>query len=275
MSQTTGQGRGATEMTRSNVITSNLGRHVFGAAAIAFGLVALFRHNFDDWQQLQSLLKSPAGLAAVYATAVLEITGGLAIQWRRMSRWGAGMLGVVHVFFACRWIPVIAADPSIYDSWGNLGEETSLITGALFVFAAASPDAPWVAKAYKLGHYMFGLCVVSFTIGQIVYLRGVASFTPQWLPPGPMFWAMFTTVAMGAAAIAIFTGYQSLLASRLLTLMFAIFGILVWLLRLIHDPANDQNWGGNAENTLLTGAAWIYADYLGRAWKSGAPPPRF
>jgi hypothetical protein len=40
--------------------------------------------------------------------------------------------------------------------------------------------------------------------------------------------------------------------------------LLVWLPKLISDPGNPTNWGGNAQNLAITGAAWIVADFLRR-----------
>ena len=42
---------------------AGLGRHVYGAAAFALGLVDLTGHDFDTWQQLRSLWRSHAGVS--------------------------------------------------------------------------------------------------------------------------------------------------------------------------------------------------------------------
>ena len=34
--------------------SSDLGRHVFGAAAVAFGLITLAWHDYRDWDQLRA-----------------------------------------------------------------------------------------------------------------------------------------------------------------------------------------------------------------------------
>jgi len=43
--------------------------------------------------------------------------------------------------------------------------------------------------------------------------------------------------------------------------MFLIFGLLVWLPMLLSNPRSHLNWAGNAMNLLITGAAWIVADF--------------
>jgi len=253
--------------------TGDLGRHVLGIAALAYGIIALTWPDFDDWQQLRSLSGTPGGHALVYLAASAEILGGIAIQWRKTARLGAAMLGAVYLFFACRWMPNIVAGPEIYDNWANLFEQLSLVSAALIVYASHPSAAPWAFRVCQIGRYLFGVCVISFTLEQLVYLRGTAQFVPQWIPPGQMFWAIATTMALAAAAIAILSGRLIVPASRLLTVMFMLFGVLLWLPRLLANPNDHLNWGGNAQNLALTAAAWIVADLVRRTTAT-APPPR-
>ncbi|HEX2661673.1 MAG TPA: hypothetical protein VHM93_02480 [Candidatus Acidoferrum sp.] len=75
-----------------------------------------------------------------------------------------------------------------------------------------------------------------------------------------MFWAILTTIAFALAAIAILTNRQTRLATRLLTLMLALFGVLVWIPRLIVHPVAHLNWSEFVLTFLITGAAWMVAD---------------
>jgi hypothetical protein len=77
-----------------------------------------------------------------------------------------------------------------------------------------------------------------------------------------MFWAITTTIALALAAISLLSGHSALLASRLLTGMLIGFGLLVWLPAPFADPHQIMNWAGNAQNLLITGAAWVVADFL-------------
>jgi uncharacterized membrane protein YphA (DoxX/SURF4 family) len=242
----------------------DVGRHVFGAAAFAFGVIALVGHDFDTWQQLHSLWQTPLGATLVCIAAITEIAGGAAIQWHRTARPAAIALGLVYLFFALRWLPTVVAHPQIYDGWGNVFEQLSLLAGALIVQASSSAPHPQAIRVAQFGRYLFGVCVVSFTLEQWVYLGGTASFVPKWIPPGQMFWAVLTTVAMGLAAVAILSGQVVVLAARLLTLMMVGFGLLLWLPRLLFNPHDPMNWGGNAQNLAITGASWIVADLLAR-----------
>jgi hypothetical protein len=195
--------------------------------------------------------------------ATAQVVGGVAIQWSKTTKFGAVVLGIVYLFFALRWVPHIVAEPQVFDRWGNFFEQFSLVCGATIVYASMSSGQEWAKKLSHVGRILFGVCVVSFTLGQAVYLSDTADFVPKWLPPGQMFWAVTTTIAFALAAIAILSGLLALLASRLTAAMIVIFGLLVWLPRLIADPHSQLNWAGNAQNLAIAGAAWIVADYLG------------
>ena len=240
-----------------------LGRHVYGLAAVAFGVIAFAWHDFNNWQQIRALGSFPHHEILLYMAAAIEILGGVAIQWPRTARTGALALGGIYLVFALLWVPLIAAKPQIYDRWGNFFEQFSLFSGALIVYASfGRGNSERAARAARIGYIFFGICVVSFTMGQLVYLSGTAEFVPKWIPPGQMFWAITTTVAFALAAIALLSGRSALLASRLLTAMIVGFGLLVWLPASFADPHKLINWAGNAQNLAIAGAAWIVADFL-------------
>jgi uncharacterized membrane protein YphA (DoxX/SURF4 family) len=245
------------------MIRINLGRHVYGLAAIAFGIITLVWHDFNGWQQIQPLGSVPYREILVYLAAAIELFGGIAIQWPRTVRAGALALGTIYLIFALLWVPHIVATPQVYDKWGNFFEQFSLVSAALIVHASARQnDSPRAARVAQIGYICFGICVVSFTLEQVVYLSGTAAFVPKWIPPGQMFWAITTTIALALAAIALLSGCIALLASRLLTAMLVGFGLLVWLPAPFADPHKLINWAGNAQNLAITGAAWIVADFL-------------
>jgi hypothetical protein len=75
-----------------------------------------------------------------------------------------------------------------------------------------------------------------------------------------MFWAILTTIAFTLAAVAILINRQARLAMRLMTLMLALFGVLVWIPLLVARPEAHLNWSEFALTFLITGAAWMVAD---------------
>jgi hypothetical protein len=234
---------------------SSLGHHVFGVAALAFGLITLVWHDYNGWHQPRYL---------VYAAAAALIFGGAAMQFRRTAKMGAAVLGPVYLVFALQCVPGIVAAPRIYNSWGNFFEQFSLVAGAALVYARWS--SAWSRETLnRIGRILLGICAASFTLEQAFYLRATATLVPKWLPLGQMFWAVTTTVLFALAAVALLTNRMALLATRLLTLMLAIFGLLVWVPLLLAAPRNHTNWSETTETFAIAGTAWILADLLREA----------
>src|SRR6202521_315511 len=242
--------------------SSNLGRHVFGVASLAFGLITLAWHDYNDWHQLRYL---------VYAASAAQIFGGAAIQFRRTVKTGAALLIAAYLIFALLCVPGIVAAPQIYNSWGNFFEQFSLVTGAAIVYARLS--SAWSRETLTwIGRILLDICAASFTLEQAIYIHATAILVPKWLPPNQMFWAVTTTVLFALAAVALLTNRMALLATRLLTMMLVIFGLLVWVPLLLSDPHNHTNWSENAETFAIAGAAWILADLLGEYRLRPSPP---
>jgi hypothetical protein len=243
--------------------SSNPGRRVFGAAALAFGVITLAWHDYNGWHQPRFL---------VYAAAAALIFGGAAIQFRRTAKTGAAVLGAVYLVFALQCVPGIVATPQIYNSWGNFFEQFSLLTGAAIAYARWS--LAWSPETLRrIGCLLLGVCAASFTLEQACYLQATAGLVPKWVPPNQMFWAVATTVFFGIAAVALLINQRALLASRLLTMMIVGFGLLVWVPLVLWGPHRHANWSEGAETFAIAGATWILADLLGegrlkddRAW---------
>ena len=232
---------------------SNVGRHLFGAAALAFGLIMLAWHNYNGWHLPRTI---------VYPAAAAEIFGGAAIQFRRTAKTGAAVLGAVYLVFVLRCMPQIFATPQIYNSWGNFFEQFSLMTGAAIIYARLS--SPWSRQTLnRIGRILLGICAASFALEQAIYLGATARLVPKWLPPTQKFWAVTTTVLFALAAVALLANRMALLATRLLTMMLVIFGLLVWVPLILSDPHSHTNWSETAETFAIAGAAWILADLLG------------
>jgi len=230
---------------------------------LAFGLITLAWHDYNGWHQPRYL---------VYAAAAALIFGGAAIQFRQTTKTGALVLGVVYLVFALRCVPGIVAAPRIYNSWGNFFEQFSLVTGAAIVYARWS--SAWSRETLnRIGRILLGICAASFALEQAFYLGPTASLVPKWIPPSQMFWAVTTTVLFALAAVALLANRMALLATRLLTMMLVLFGLLVWVPLLLSDPRSHTNWSETVETFAIAGAAWILADLLGEYRLNDHRPP--
>jgi len=236
-----------------STVRAKLGRHVFGVAALACGFVTLVWHDYNGWHEPRYM---------IYLAGAAQVFGGAAIQFARTAKAGALVLGVIYFVFALLCVPQIVAKPRIYNSWGNFFEQFSLMTGAALIYArlasACSSETP-----NRMGRNLLGICVASFALEQVFYLGPTASLVPEWLPPSQMFWAQTTTVFFALAVVALVTNRVALLATRLLTMMLLMFGLLVWVPLVVSDPRSHTNWSEIAETFAIAGTAWILADLLG------------
>jgi len=240
--------------------TACYGRIVFGASAVLFGVIALMWHDSDTWQALRKIWSLPFGTIIGGYLMIAQIAGGIGIQYPRTARFGSIVLGVVYSLFSLACIPGIIARPAMYVQYGSFFEQFSLLCGAIAVYAATEPNAAQALAFGRVARLGLGACAISFTLSQIIYLRVTAGLVPTWIPPNQMFWAILTTIAFALAAIAILMNGQARLAIRLMTLMLALFGVLVWIPLLIAHPEAHLNWSEFGLNFLITGAAWMVAD---------------
>ena len=176
-------------------------------------------------------------------------------------RWASVVLCVVYLCFSLACVPDIIAAANIYDKYGgSFFLFVSLFCGAIALYAATEADAARAVVFGRLARFGLGICAISFTLGQMLLLRETAHLVPKWIPPSQMFWAILTTIAFALAGVAILINRQARLAMRLMTLMLALFGVLVWVPHLIAHPKAHFNWSECALTFLVTGATWMVTD---------------
>jgi hypothetical protein len=239
--------------------TALYGRIVFGASAVLFGVIALMWHDSDTWQSLSQIWSLPFGTIVGGCLMIAQIACGIGMQYPRTARLASVVVGVVYLFFSLACVPGIIAAPTIYAQYGSFFEQFSLLCGAIALYAATEANEARAIAFGRVARLGLGLCAISFTVSQMVYLRVTADLVPKWIPPNQMFWAILTTIAFALAAIAILINRQARLALRLMTLMLALFGVVVWIPRLIARPQAHLNWSEFGLTFLITGAAWMVA----------------
>lgn len=236
------------------------GRLVFGASAVLFGVIALMWHDPDTWQTLRLLWHLPFGVIIGGCLMTAQIAGGLGMPYPRTARLASLVLGFVYLLFTLACIPGIIAAPAVYATYGSFFEQFSLLCGAMALYAATETNPARALTCGRLARVGLGVSAISFTLGQVFYLRFTAGLVPKWIPPNQMFWAILTTMAFALAAMGMLMNRQARLAARLMTLMLALFGVLVWIPRLIAHPEAHGNWSEFALTVLITGATWMVAD---------------
>ena len=240
---------------------ASYGRVLLGASAVLFGVIGLIWHDADTWQNLP-VLRLPLGAIVPDVLAIAQIVGGAAVLLPRSARFASIVLGAVYALFCLACVPGIVARPTVYVEYGGFFEWFSLVCGAIAVAVCAATESnpkrsASLARTARLG---LGLCAISFALAQAIYFRLTASLVPVWIPPNQAFWTILTTIAFALAAAAALTGRYARLALRLMTLMIACFGVLVWVPLVAAHPQAHGNWSEFALNFLIAGAAWAVAD---------------
>jgi hypothetical protein len=237
------------------------GRMAFGAAAVLFGVIALMWHDAATWQNLQHIWSLPFGVIIGGLLMTAQIASGIGMQFPRTWRLAAVVLCVVYLCFSLACIPDMIAASNIYERYGgSFFLFLSLLCGAIALYAATEANASRVVLFGRLARFGLGVCAISFMLGQALLLGDTAHLVPKWILPNQMFWAILTTVAFGLAAVAILINRQARLALRLMTLMLALFGVMVWVPQVVGHPKAHFNWSECALTFLVTGAAWMVAE---------------
>jgi uncharacterized membrane protein YphA (DoxX/SURF4 family) len=237
-----------------------IGRIVFGASAVMFGVIALMWHDSDTWQTLRKIWSLPFGTIIGDCLMLSQIAGGIGVLYPRTARLASIVLGAVYALFSLVCIPGIIAAPTSFVQYDSFFEQFCLACGAIAVYAATETNPSRSAALGRVARLGLGLCAISFMLAQIIYVHVTADLVPTWIPPNQMFWAILTTIAFAAAAVAILINLQARLAIRLMTLMLGLFGVLVWIPLLIAHPEAHGNWSEFSLTCLIASAAWTVAD---------------
>jgi hypothetical protein len=234
-------------------------RIVFGASAILFGVVSLMWHDSDMWQRLHPL-PAPLGTVAGWCLVLALIAGGIAMMLPRIVRPASIVLGAVFGLYVLACAGTIIGAPGQPGGYIDGFEQLAIVCGALAVYAASESDTERARALGRAARVGLGVCAVSFAWAQIVYLQHTASLVPAWIPPNQVFWTNVTTVAFALAAVSMLVHRQARLAMRLLAVMTALFGVLVWIPMIAAHPTTLANWSEISENYLIAAAAWLVAN---------------
>lgn len=228
---------------------------------IALGAVCLLLGDFPPGQPVPENFFARAVL--VYIAAAIMLVGGAAIEWRRTTAWGAG---VITAYFAV--IVVLLMNGSVllehyteFGTYESIAIELAIAVGGMIVFVKNTKiDAALSARLTRICQLTFGICALIFGGAHFIYMNLTAPLVPEWLPPSQEFWAYATGLGFIAAGAAILLTIQARLAAVILTIMVASFTPLVHLPMLFADPSSQWIWGENAVNIAMAGAAWVVAD---------------
>ena len=238
-----------------------IGRHLYGLAAIVFGVSGLVWGDFAaPWHPVGPTV--PYRIALAYGAALVFLVGGLAVQWRRTTRVGLIALATLYCLGALLWMPRVIGFPQLFGTWNGFAEEFAMTAAVLVVFASERANSPiW---AMPVARVLFGLCAASFGIEHFTAIPQTASMVPAWLPPSQRFWAIATGTAMLLAGLSLISGILADKAAWGLSLLMLTFEVVIWLPRVAANPGRQIPWAGNAITIAVAASAWMVAEVLSR-----------
>jgi len=245
--------------------TMAFGWRVYGLGVMAVGIACLAFGDFDSGQPVPE--NFPARTVLAYAAGAFIVVAAAAVEWRRITAWGAAALTVYYALFVVilKNGRLLLTDYAVFVTYENIAMQLAIAAGGLIVYATtARIDAALAAHLTRLGRLAFGVCALVFGGAHFVYMNNTAPLVPKWLPPTQEFWGYATGAGFVAAGIAILTRVQARLAAILMTVMLASFGVLANGRILLADHSSHWNWTESAENLAVLGAAWVVADSLAR-----------
>jgi uncharacterized membrane protein YphA (DoxX/SURF4 family) len=232
----------------------SIGRILFGVSMIVLGIMGAINQDFVmEWTAAPANI--PARALWAYAHGGVLIVAGFGVLLERTVRLSSLALGTVWLAWTGLYLPLVIAHWRT--SLGGAFEDLAIASGA-FLLAAISDPQRTSRTAVSVSRYAFALCLPVFGLVHFLYPTFVAAWVPTWIPGPPIFCAYFTGVAFCAAGLAILSGVQARLASRLVATMFSSWLLIVHIPRVMAHQDRHE-WSTLLIAVAISGSAWIVA----------------
>jgi len=258
---------------RSAFRIASAGHALFAAAMIWLGVWGLSKGDFVQvWQPVPKWV--PAREALAYLCAFISLATGIGLLWQRTAAVAA------RVIFASLmvWVLVLRVPnlffqtPLVLVAWA-FGSTAVMAAAAwvLYVWFAGDSDRQRLGlvadeRGIRIARVLYGLSLIPFGLAHFMYVDATTVLIPNWLPWHGA-WAYFTGATFIAAGLAVTFGVFPRLAAALSTLQMGLFGLIVWVPRVLAGTVSDFQWGEFVVTCALTAGAWVVTDsYRGTPW---------
>jgi uncharacterized membrane protein YphA (DoxX/SURF4 family) len=256
--------------------------HVFFAVAMVWlGVMGLSKGDFVRvWQPVPKWV--PARDVLAYLCAFISFACSIGLLWRRTAAVSARVLfASLMVWVLVFRLPnLFFQTPLVLVAW-TFGSTAVMAAAAwvLYVWFAGDRDRQrlgFVAddRGLRVARVLYGLSLIPFGLAHWMYIDATTVLIPNWLP-WHVAWAYFTGGTFIAAGLAVIFGVFPRLAAALSTLQMGLFGLIVWVPRVLAGALSEFQWGEFVITCALTAGAWVVTDsYRGTPWSAARSRPR-
>ena len=253
------------------------GHPVFAATMIWLGVMGLIKGDFvQPWQPVPNWV--PAREALAYLCAGISLACGIGLLRQRTAAVAARVLfaSLLAWLLVLRLPNLFFQTPVVLVAW-TFGSTAVMVAAAwmLYVRFAGTADRQRLGlftddRGVRIARALYGVSLIPFGLAHFMYLDATTVLIPGWLP-WHVAWAYVTGAAFVAAGLAVIVGVSARLAAVLSALQLGLFGLIVWVPRVLAGGVNDFQWGEFVVTCALTAGAWVVADsYRGPSLRSAA-----
>lgn len=244
----------------------SVGHLSFAAAMIWLGVMGLRRGDFVQvWQPVPSWV--PAREALAYLCALISLTCGIGLLLGRTAALAARVefASLMLWLLAFRVPNLFFQTPLVLVAW-TFGSTAVMVaaTWVLYVRFAGDRDRQRLGRlagevGVRIARALYGVSLVPFGLAHFQYLDATTTLIPQWLP-WHVAWAYLTGACFVAAGLAVMVGVFARLAAVLSAVQLGLFGLIVWVPRVLSGSLNEFQWGEFVMTFVLTAGAGVVAE---------------
>jgi uncharacterized membrane protein YphA (DoxX/SURF4 family) len=233
---------------------------LFAVGMMGLGVLGLIYGDFAlVWQPVAAWV--PGRMWLAYLAAVVMLAGGFGLLFIATMRWAVRLLFVYCIVWALLKVPALFVAPQIEGVWLGFGELAVLLAGAWTLFALlGGVDWRFVTGAggVRAARYFFAVFLIPIGLSHILYVKETVALVPAWLP-SPIFWAYLTGAGQMACGLGVLFGILPRIAGLIEAGMVSLFGLLVWLPRVVAAPKVRLPWTAFFITWAIAAAAWVVA----------------
>jgi len=249
-------------------------RFGFAATLIGLGTIGLMHGDFAlVWQRIP-IEHLPGRSYVAYATALIELLGGIGLLLTATATLASRVLFVfLFLWLVLLKLPAVVAVPTMEATWLGFGEIAVIFAGAWILLATDAMNVERLRPRWLVGEngvraarLLFAVSLPMIGLSHFFYSAETVAYVPKWLP-FPLGWAYLTGAGSLAASLGLLLGVWPRLAATLEAAMLGTITLLVWGAGLIAKPAERTTWTGFLISSAIACGAWVVADsYRGIRW---------